>query len=44
MRDWLKSANAHGYDELLAKFNEARQRGLWTPRSNSAYALLAGEA
>jgi cobaltochelatase CobN len=44
VRDWLKSANAHGYDELLAKFNEARQRGLWTPRSNSAYALLAGEA
>ncbi len=42
-RDWLKSANAHGYDELIAKFNEARQRGLWTPRSNSAYALLAGE-
>ncbi|QQR35867.1 cobaltochelatase subunit CobN [Devosia oryziradicis] len=44
VRDWLKSANRHGYDELLAKFNEARQRGLWTPRSNAAYALLAGEA
>nr|WP_295883403.1 cobaltochelatase subunit CobN [uncultured Devosia sp.] len=44
VRDWLKSANAHGYDELIARFNEARQRGLWTPRSNSAYALLAGEA
>ena len=44
VRDWLKSANAHGYEELLARFNEARQRGLWTPRSNSAYALLAGEA
>jgi len=42
-RDWLKSANAYGYDELIAKFNEARQRGLWTPRSNSAYAFLAGE-
>ena len=43
VRDWLKSANAHGYAELIAKFNEARQRGLWTPRSNSAYALLAEE-
>ncbi|MGB3337585.1 MAG: cobaltochelatase subunit CobN [Devosia sp.] len=44
VREWLKSANRFGYDELIAKFNEARQRGLWTPRSNSAYALLAGEA
>jgi cobaltochelatase CobN len=44
VRDWLKSANRHGYDELIAKFNEAIKRGLWTPRSNSAYALLAGEA
>lgn len=44
VRDWLKAANRHGYDELLAKFNEACQRGLWTPHSNSAYALLAGEA
>ncbi|MBE0578114.1 cobaltochelatase subunit CobN [Devosia sp.] len=40
VRDWLKSANRHGYDELIAKFNEARQRGLWTPRSNSAFAYL----
>jgi cobaltochelatase CobN len=39
-RDWLKSANAYGYDELIAKFNDARQRGLWVPRSNSAYAFL----
>ncbi|HEY8577915.1 MAG TPA: cobaltochelatase subunit CobN [Devosia sp.] len=44
LRDWLRSANRHGYDELIARFNEARQRGLWTPRSNSAYAFLAGEA
>ncbi|MDB5614211.1 MAG: cobaltochelatase subunit CobN, partial [Devosia sp.] len=39
-RDWLKSVNAYGYDELIAKFNDARQRGLWVPRSNSAYAFL----
>ena len=44
VRDWLKEANGHGYDELIAKFNEARQRGLWSPRSNSAYAFLSGEA
>lgn len=43
-RDWLKSANAHGYDELIAKFNDARQRGLWVPRSNSAYAYLEPSA
>ncbi len=43
VRDWLKSANRYGYDELIAKFNEATRRGLWTPRSNSAYALLAGD-
>jgi cobalamin biosynthesis Mg chelatase CobN len=40
VRDWLKAVNAHGYDELIAKFNEARQRGLWSPRSNSAFAYL----
>ena len=40
VRDWLIAANRFGYDELLAKFNQARQRGLWSPRSNSAYAYL----
>jgi len=44
VRDFLKSNNRFGYDELIARFNEARDRGLWTPRSNSAYALLSGEA
>jgi cobaltochelatase CobN len=43
VRDWLKQANRFGYDELIGKFNEARQRGLWSPRSNSAYAFLSGE-
>ncbi|WP_224701352.1 cobaltochelatase subunit CobN [Devosia aquimaris] len=43
-RGFIQASNAHGYDELIAKFNDARERGLWTPRSNSAYALLAGEA
>ena len=40
VRDWLKTANAYGYAELLARFDDARRRGLWTPRSNSAYAYL----
>ncbi|MGV8853810.1 MAG: cobaltochelatase subunit CobN [Devosia sp.] len=43
-RDFIQTVNRYGYDELIAKFNDARQRGLWTPRSNSAYALLEGEA
>ncbi|MCW5721320.1 MAG: cobaltochelatase subunit CobN [Devosia sp.] len=44
VRDWLVDVNRHGYDELLAKFREARQRGLWSPRSNAIYAVLEGEA
>lgn len=40
VRTFLIAANRFGYDELIARFNEARQRGLWSPRSNSAYALL----
>ncbi|KKB85638.1 hypothetical protein VW29_06505, partial [Devosia limi DSM 17137] len=39
-RDFICDNNRFGYDELIAKFNEARQRGLWVPRSNSAYAFL----
>jgi len=39
-RDFIRKNNRFGYDELIAKFNEARTRGLWTPRSNSAYAFL----
>ncbi len=42
-RQFILASNRYGYDELIAKFNEARRRGLWTPRSNSAYGLLAGE-
>ncbi|WDR06599.1 cobaltochelatase subunit CobN [Devosia rhodophyticola] len=39
-RNFIKKNNSFGYDELLEKFREALARGLWTPRSNSAYALL----
>ncbi len=40
-RAFIEDNNRHGYDELLAKFREARERGFWTPRSNSVHAWLA---
>ena len=40
VREWLIEANRLGYEELLSKFNQARQRGLWSPRSNSVFAYL----
>ncbi|HWA20554.1 MAG TPA: cobaltochelatase subunit CobN, partial [Devosia sp.] len=39
-REFIRENNRFGYDEMIAKFEEARTRGFWTPRSNSAYALL----
>ncbi|MBE7733902.1 cobaltochelatase subunit CobN [Devosia faecipullorum] len=40
VREFIKHSNRFGYDELIAKFLEAQQRGLWSPRSNSAFAFL----
>jgi cobalamin biosynthesis Mg chelatase CobN len=40
-RAFILENNRYGYDELIARFNEALQRGYWTPRSNSAYELLS---
>ncbi len=37
---FIRENNSYGWDELLAKFAEARERGFWTPRSNSAHAWL----
>ncbi|MBK8082589.1 MAG: cobaltochelatase subunit CobN [Devosia sp.] len=39
-RAFIQANNRYGYDELIAKFNEARTRGFWTPRSNSAFEWL----
>ncbi|WP_421761232.1 cobaltochelatase subunit CobN [Devosia sp.] len=39
-REFIQHNNRFGYDELIAKFNEARTRGFWTPRSNSAFEWL----
>ncbi len=37
VRDFLQSANNAALKEISARFCEAIDRGLWTPRSNSAY-------
>jgi cobaltochelatase CobN len=39
-REFIRENNRFGYDELIAKFNEARERGYWTPRSNRAGEFL----
>jgi cobaltochelatase CobN len=39
-RRFIQANNRFGYDELIEKFNDARRRGFWTPRSNSAYQWL----
>ena len=36
VRDWMDENNPHALREMSAKLNEAIERGLWTPRSNSA--------
>ena len=40
-REFIRTNNRFGYDEMIAKFNEARGRGYWVPRSNSAFEYLA---
>ena len=36
VRDFLTEKNPHALEEIKAKLMEAIERGLWTPRSNSA--------
>jgi cobaltochelatase CobN len=43
-RAFLETNNPAGFSELLAKFKQASERGFWTPKSNSAYALLEERA
>lgn len=40
VRDFLSDANPAGYGEMLSRFQEAIERGLWTPRRNSTHAVL----
>lgn len=42
VRDFLEDANPAAYREILARFEEALRRGLWTPRRNSTHARLDG--
>ena len=39
--DFLKDNNRPAYDDMVDRFMEAIDRGLWTPRSNSAAFMLA---
>lgn len=41
VRDFIAEANPAGLAELAERFREAMERGLWTPRSNSASGELA---
>lgn len=41
VREFIRANNSYGYDELIEKFREARERGFWIPRSNSAHATLS---
>jgi cobaltochelatase CobN len=38
--EFLRDANPAGLNEMLARFQEAIERGLWTPRRNSTHAAL----
>ncbi|MGJ8527571.1 cobaltochelatase subunit CobN [Maritalea sp.] len=40
VRTFIQQNNKFGYDELIAKFREAMERGFWTPKRNSTYAFL----
>ncbi|NVK34598.1 MAG: cobaltochelatase subunit CobN [Rhodobacteraceae bacterium] len=40
VRVFLEDANPSAYREILARFAEALERGLWTPRRNSTHPIL----
>jgi len=42
VREFIQQNNKYGYDELIEKFKEARERGFWTPKRNSTFAFLDG--
>jgi cobaltochelatase CobN len=41
-RGFIEAANPAALAEMAARFEEAIERGMWQPRSNSAKAVLAG--
>ena len=40
VREFLEEANDAAYTDMLARFEEAISRGLWTPRKNSFHRQL----
>lgn len=40
VRDFIEEANAPALTDMLARFTEALDRGLWTPRRNTTQTLL----
>ena len=44
VREFLEDANPHALRDIAARLAEARDRGLWRPRRNSAAAILDGLA
>ena len=40
VREFLSSANEDAYHDMLDRFDEAIERGLWTPRRNSVQSDL----
>jgi cobaltochelatase CobN len=40
VRDFLSSSNEDAYHDMLDRFDEAIERGLWTPRRNSVQSDL----
>jgi cobaltochelatase CobN len=40
VREFLSSANEDAYLDMLDRFDEAIERGLWTPRRNSVQSDL----
>jgi cobaltochelatase CobN len=40
VRDFLHASNTDAYHDMLDRFDEAIERGLWTPRRNSVQSDL----
>jgi len=41
-REFIKEHNAPALREIAERLNEAIERGLWAPKSNSARAMIDG--
>ena len=41
VRDFLETANPDALNDIASRLQEALDRGLWSPRSNSAHVMLS---